>query len=233
MKKYKVIVFDMDGTLYDLEDVISMNYQMQCDFLVIKQKISKKGAASLLNSNGIYPEIREDSKSCTEFFEQLGYDKAEWNSFREEHFDENFISREKFAVNSVLEEFTKNYILILLTSNSKKNVYKILAHLDISVTNFREIICSDSNKIDMEFNKKKAFQYILDNYKVQPNEILSIGDRFMTDIQPLLMIGGSGILIKKPGSLTKLHNDLLHNCLNSCQYYKFYCHTDLGPLCTD
>lgn len=222
MRNYKIIVFDMDGTLYDLKDIISMNYQIQCDFLVCKEKISKMEAATLFDSNCIYPEIRQNSKSCTEFFEQRGFDKVEWNEFREEHFDESSISKKNSISNSVLDRFAKHFILLLLTSNSQKNVYRILDHLDIDVANFKEIICSDSNKINTTFNKKTAFEYIIEKYNVQSTEILSVGDRFETDIHPLLMMGGSGVLIKKPKFLTKLHDDLVHKDLNSCQYYEFF-----------
>lgn len=222
MGKYKIIVFDMDGTLYDLKDVISMNYQIQCDFLASKEKMTKMEAGSLLESNCIYPEIRRNSKSCTEFFEQRGYDKVEWNGFREEHFDESFISKKNSIENSVLDKFAKHFILLLLTSNSQKNVHRILNHLDIDAANFKEIICSDSTKINTNFNKKTAFEYIIDKYNVESTEILSVGDRFETDIHPLLMMGGSGVLIKKPEFLAQLHDDLMHKDLNSCQYYEFF-----------
>lgn len=67
MKKYKIIVFDMDGTLYDLEDVMAMNYKTQCDFLIEKEKLSENDVGTLFASNHIYPEMRKDSRSCTEF----------------------------------------------------------------------------------------------------------------------------------------------------------------------
>ena len=87
MKKYKIIVFDMDGTLYDLEDVMAMNYKTQCDFLIEKEKLSENDVGTLFASNHIYPEMRKDSRSCTEFFERRGIDKKEWNRFREDHFN--------------------------------------------------------------------------------------------------------------------------------------------------
>ena len=41
----KLIIFDLDGTLYDLNDVMSMSYQMQIDFF--SEDIIKKYAKSL------------------------------------------------------------------------------------------------------------------------------------------------------------------------------------------
>ena len=78
----KIFIFDMDGTLYDLNDVVKTNYDMQVKFLCIKKRMTELEATSFLEKNHIYPVMKEDSKSATEFFLQIGLDTKEWSDYR-------------------------------------------------------------------------------------------------------------------------------------------------------
>lgn len=73
--KERIIIFDMDGTLYDLDDVVSMNYDMQVKFLSMKRNMSREETVSYLAENRIFPTITKESKSATELFLQIGLDK--------------------------------------------------------------------------------------------------------------------------------------------------------------
>lgn len=218
----RIIIFDMDGTLYDLDDVVSMNYGMQVEFLSLKKNISKKESVSYLAENRIFPTITKESKSATEFFLQIGLDKKEWTEYREEHFDISKIKKENAVTDSVIYDFTKYGTLVLLTSNSFANTQKILDYLEIFIDNFSEVICSDRFPYLEPFKKKRAMEYLSEKYDVSFPSILSIGDRFSTDIQPLLDLGGKGILVKKPSSLKSLLSDLSLNRLQSNIDYEYY-----------
>ena len=48
---------------------------------------------------------------------------------------------------------------------------------------------------------------IITRFGFEGNEVLSIGDRFQTDIQPALMVGGDGVLVDGPGSIDYVYDD--------------------------
>ena len=55
MNKIKLIIFDLDGTLYNLNDVVTMNYQMQLNFYSAYTSKSKKEVIEIFEKNNIFP----------------------------------------------------------------------------------------------------------------------------------------------------------------------------------
>lgn len=222
MYKFEIIVFDMDGTLYDISDVVKMNYMIQCDFIKQEMHLDNKHVTALFEQNHIYPVMKRDSKSCTEFFERIGLSRSKWNKYREEHFSVESISLSGAAPYEIMLKFADKCQLILLTSNSFNNTKNILEHIKIDNSIFSEIICSDHNQLKGSFNKKRVFKYIIDNYSIEFSRILSIGDRIETDIKPCIDLGGHGVQIKTPDSLKRVLADLSNNHLSTCRDYIFF-----------
>ena len=212
----------MDGTLYDLDDVVSMNYDMQVKFLSMKRNMSREETVSYLAENRIFPTITKESKSATELFLQIGLDKKEWTEYREDHFNVFKIKKENAVDDAVIHDFANYGKLVLLTSNSYANIQRILDYLEISLDNFSEVICSDHFPYSEPFKKKMAMKYLSKKYNVSFQSVLSIGDRFSTDIQPILELGGKGILVTKPSSLNTLLSDLSLDRLQSNEDYEYY-----------
>ena len=75
---------------------------------------------------------------------------------------------------------------------------KVLERLGLSTEDFERIVCSDHNYPYPTFNKQKAMSYVMEDFGVEPVECISIGDRFQTDILPMLTLGGAGILVRRP-----------------------------------
>lgn len=222
MNAYKIIIFDLDGTLYDLNDVVSMNYDIQFKFLKQNTSLNNDEISNLFQSNNIYKEKRISSKSCTELFIRMGFDKNKWNKFREANFNVNHININNCVKEESIIDLKKQYSVILLSSNSINNINRILKHININSQLFNEIICSDCNALKNNFNKKDAMEYIEHKYKCETCNMLSIGDRYETDIKPCISIGGDGILIKKPTNIVKIISDLKNNSILTCGEYSFY-----------
>lgn len=218
----KLIIFDLDGTFYDLNDVIGMTFEMQVSFFSRKMQMRRDDVINYFKDNDIFPYITKKSQSATELFLSLGLDKNEWSEYRNAHFDTSVIKKINTIDNNLLEEFSSNAKLVLLSSNSYDSILKILNQVGINKDLFSEIICSDKFPCAHPFNKKLAMQYIADRKKLSFADILSIGDRFNTDIKPMLELGGKGILLHSPRYLRKVLEDMEKHLFSSCTEYEYY-----------
>ena len=126
MNEIKLIVFDLDGTLYNLDDVVAMNYKMQLDFYASYSGKSKEEVILIFEENNIFPIMTEKSKSATEFFVRTGIPAREWNSYRENNFDVTGINKDTAANSKLIKQFSQLASLVLLSSNSKLNIEKVL-----------------------------------------------------------------------------------------------------------
>lgn len=218
----KVIIFDMDGTLYNIDDVIGMNYNIQVQFLKEHLEMDAQSINRLFVDNDIYSYKSNKAKSCTELFLKMGIRRDEWSKYRETYFDCTVINRVVCVNNELIGRFREQGDLVLLSSNSIHNILSILKHLGIDRKKFSDIVCLDYNKCKTEFNKKEAMAIICNEYMISPENMWSIGDRLQTDIIPVIENGGNGILISCPDALSKVVADFEINNLNSCKEYEYF-----------
>ena len=208
MNEIKLIIFDSDGTLYSLNDVVSMNFQMQIDFYSAYTGKDRNQAMKDFEANNIYPIMTDKSRSATEFFVRLGIPSAIWNAYREEHFDVSLIKRENSVKQGIMEKFAEICPLILLSSNSKNNIHRILNHIKISPELFIKIIGNDNKCSITPFTKSQEMRNIALLYKIPFRNMISIGDRYRTDVETMVSLGGMGIVVKGPNDLSAIYNAL-------------------------
>lgn len=204
MDNIELIIFDLDGTMYDLSDVVEMNYEIQKKFLAMYKKMSDEDIRDLFKKNDIFSYKTKNAKSATELFLKMGINRKEWNNYREAHFDVCKIRKEKAVDISIIKQYCQIAPLVLLSSNSYNNIVKVLKWLGITDKCFKEIICCDRCKNLNDFNKKSEIMEITQKYNIEYSKILSIGDRYNTDILPLIEIGGKGILVSHPSDLNNV-----------------------------
>ena len=140
---YDLIVFDVDGTFYDINNVVARNYEIQIDFIMGKTSRSRPEVIAYFERNGIFPRMTASSKSATELFLREGYSRAEWNAFREERFPVDAIDCSSAVDLSTIERFKSISRCVLLSSNSFSTIMKILNRLGLPVDLFDTIVCSD------------------------------------------------------------------------------------------
>lgn len=218
----RLVVLDLDGTLYSLGDVVARLFDIQVEFLAGKTGMPASEAAEYFQRHDIYPEVTCKSKSATELFLSNGISAAEWNAFRQDRFPVDLIDLSKAVSPETVCGFRKLGKCVLLTSNSQSCASRILNRLSIPASAFDEIICSDTPSAPVPFRKKTAMGGLLARFSIPPDAMVSIGDRFKTDIEPALELGGSGLLSGRPDVLPTILRDLLDGapCTRpGCVYY--------------
>lgn len=212
---YKLIIFDVDGTFYDLEDVIQSNYEIQVDFYAEQKKLPKECVKRLFEQERILPYKSQNARSATEYFLKNGIDADIWKEYRENHTSPQRIRKETAVSNELVKKYAEVASLVLLSSNSLRNIQNTLQWLEIDQTLFKDIFCSTANVGCMPFSKMKIVPQILSKYKLAPASVLCIGDRYESDILPLISLGGKGVLVEKPADLEEILQDISNGMLGS------------------
>ena len=217
-----LIILDLDGTLYNLDDVLAGVYETQVAFLMKKWQQSEETVVAYLTDNHVYPYRSKDSRSATELFLKNGISKEEWSAWRNSHFNEKKINVEHAVDEHVVERLSKIAPIVLLSSNVREVIDRILGHIGISTRLFADICCSDSSNMTNPFNKLNAMQLILSKFDIPPSQMLSVGDRYKTDIEPALQIGSKGLLLKQPDYLLHVCEAIEEGHVETCQWFDYY-----------
>ena len=69
---------------------------------------------------------------------------------------------------------------------------------------FEEIVCSDRCYAENGLKKRREMRALAKHRKIELKHMLSIGDRYETDIRPAVEFGGMGIQVQGPADLMKI-----------------------------
>ena len=215
MNIFSVIVFDFDGTLYDSSGVQELSFRLEHDFLHEHEGMSLDEAHNFLLTNGILTEAR----SATECFLRNGIDPQKWAEYRTKYFDVSCVDPATAVKNEVIAGFRRFGRLILLSSNTLEVMQKIMNYTGLSADIFDEVICSNRNVLGTRFSKSEVFRSIMP----ANNKLLSIGDRYYSDIEPVIKLGGAGILVNAPSSVPYILEDMNNGVIKTdSTKYKYY-----------
>ena len=170
--------------------------------------------------NDIEPQVSQKSKSATELFNRLGFERQEWTEYKQKNFPIEKIDPLKAVKSELLERFAKLGDIVLLTSNTTLVCGRILARIGITETQFRKIICSDTDGVEIPFSKFSEMKKLVASGSC--DSLISIGDRYQTDIVPALENGGNGCLVRSCGSLNRICRDMESGQLGNCLEYEFF-----------
>ena len=201
MKNIRLIIIDMDGTLYDMSDLIADGFNTAVNYMVEFYEFEKEDAVRTLNDNHIYPFVAPDAKSTTQFFFSRFIDVNHWDAYRCKHFAYHLIDKSKAVGEDTLKKLSAIAPLVLLTNNTRINVSHVLKQIDVSEDTFDQIMCNE--KENKSPTKTILMEKLMRQYDVLPEETLSIGDRFDVDAKPMLELKGKALILKKPKAIER------------------------------
>jgi HAD hydrolase, family IA, variant 1 len=200
---YKVILFDLDDTLYLERDYVYSGYRVVASFLEKKYNLSLK----------------------TAYLKMIDLSKESYDNVFNRLFDAYNIKVGNDEIKKIIEIYKNHIPNIDLCEDSKKIIEYLLKKeiklglitdgdsiqqrnkikgLDIDKY-FEKIIITDELAPNREFWKpnKKAFEIMVDFFKEDPKNILYIGDNLNKDPFGALEVGINFKQILRPGSIRK------------------------------
>jgi len=101
-------------------------------------------------------------------------------------------------------------------------IKNVLNRLGVKSNIFRNIFCSTNCDFIKPFSKKGVMQYIIDTTGEKASHFLSIGDRYHTDIAPMLNLGGAGTLVLTPEGVSAFYKDLCNGLMSEGNHGTYY-----------
>ncbi|MEA3323092.1 MAG: HAD family hydrolase [Patescibacteria group bacterium] len=213
MRKNKLIIFDLDGTLYKFRGGSFINSGLQkivlqnaSQYIQIKLHKTEKDASVLLkNIQKLYGEnisiALEKKYNCSrrEYFDFV------WN------IDAKGLIVGSSKMKNVLNRLSKKYQLLLISDAAFVWIENALKELELESFFEGKILSGDGNKRKIFENR---FVDIPKQYNVLPENIISIGDQEKTDILPAKKIGFKTIYVKgvKESSVADENIDAVEEC---------------------
>lgn len=198
---YKVILFDLDDTLYLERDYVYSGYKVVASFLEKKYNLSLK----------------------TTYLKMIDLSKESYANVFNRLFDTYNIKVENDEIKKIIEIYKSHIPNIALCEDSRKILESLLKNdiklglitdgdsvqqrnkikgLDIEKY-FEKIIITDELAPNREFWKpsKKAFEIMIDFFKEEPKNILYVGDNLNKDPFGALEVGINFKQILRKGSI--------------------------------
>lgn len=207
----KVIIFDLDGTLYPYSFYEKQYYEFSINTIINLFGKDKCDAIRILSDYGIYEHyIPDKSRSLTDLVLSKGISIDKWNSYRDKHFVISNLDKAETVKLCTLNGLKEIYKLYLVTNNTMKTTKRILEEIGIKEEIFENIYSSENMYV---CKKKKGKEYVYslikEKNRLQFENMLAVGDRYNVDLLPLLEQGGSGILIKMPDEIDLIQKILV------------------------
>ncbi len=105
------------------------------------------------------------------------------------------------GLKEALTRLKEEKIIAVLTNSEHEDVMRLLRELGLEGL-FHEVVTSALKPV----KTKERFTYLLEKYKVKPEEAVSIGDNILNEIAPALLSGMKAIYIQPNGFETEHEN---------------------------
>jgi HAD superfamily hydrolase (TIGR01549 family) len=231
-EKSKIIIFDLDGTLYKLKGGSFANSKL---YKKIQQNaveyIQKNLNISKIKSKKILKRTRSEYGENISIALESIYNLNRYDYFKEVWKINPKKYIEKYAdLEDVLIKLSKEYKFMLMSDAPKVWIDNVLKELNIKDFFEDNVLSGEGEKRKVYGNR---FNDILNNHDLNAEDVLVVGDQEETDIIPAHKLGFKTIYINKKNSsqyadinLKNIDNlepaiTFLFSNINGNKYYKF------------
>jgi putative hydrolase of the HAD superfamily len=198
----KVIIFDLDGTLYKSKE-IAEKFARAAHYTLSKFKnIPLDDARKLIEEKRQEMEKEySDSVPQTLILNSFGISTESWHKENIDFFDPRDYLTKDEKLKKSLDGLKKRYRLTVLTNNNKIQTERTLAALGLNAL-FDRVYTYNSFKLlkpNPEF-----FQKAVEDLNVEPEACFFIGDRNSVDLEPAKKLGMFTYKVKGPEDIYDL-----------------------------
>lgn len=201
--KIKVLVFDLDGTLYESEEYTRQLMEGIRDTLAEFLSVDVRDAEKLLH------RLRVEYGSITLGLKSLGIEKSEFYQKLGDKLDpERFIKKRPQLLELLSTLRRKGLKLACHTNASRALAERVLKAVEIPPNAFDIIVtCEDAEPKPMY----EGYLKIIEILGTRPEEVLYVGDRWRVELEPAKKLGMRTALIssKPEGEPDLLLKDIL------------------------
>lgn len=207
--KKKLIIFDMDGTLYDFKEG-------SFKFSKLQKVILRRAKLYIANRLGKNQEeagdilqkiIDEHGEHISSALEKLfGLDRYDYFNTVWNIPAKNFINPNPY-LKSTLRTLVKQYDMALVSDAPQIWIHHVLKELKIEDFFLGKIFSGES---DIRKGFRNAFQIVTSNLGRRPEECVVVGDQEQTDIIPAKKLGALAILVSPIKKQTRA-NIIIHS----------------------
>jgi putative hydrolase of the HAD superfamily len=191
LKEIKVLIWDFDGTFYDLRKIPHLQQDVrEAEYKTImahtgwsREKTSDEFAKK-------YPEKVKSGTRVTAMLSEISISEVATES--ESYFDRTKYLQRDTQLISLFDELSHldHYIL---ANGTKNKIEEALSQLGIDHLIFKDLVTADI--IGITKPSEKGFRYILEKTKLPPEVHLMIGDRELVDLVPAKKLGMKTCLV--------------------------------------
>ena len=212
MKKLKVIIFDYDLTLYNVNERYHNNYWVgyttdlinNITYDITLEERGKFLKKYNLNKNR---SVENFAKACTGMW---GNCERLLNYMMTHDFEQDYENM-TFIDSEIIEKLSEKYNLYIISNAPSTNIIRQLRDIaGINPNLFKEVLTNPHNKEDN--TKAYVIKQIIAKENVNPDEVLMLGDNMEVDVIPAINIGVNAKLVKKLDEILPIINEAENTC---------------------
>ena len=203
--KTECVIFDFDDTLYTQlnkeENYLNYVIKTLCDILTID---NNKAIDILKNFDFFNTSQRPRLTAIMKSFGNEILDA--YNQYRINNFYMPSLIGLKKVSNSKLKSLKDKCIVCLVSGEYELNVEKKADAMKIDLSLFDYLAFGN---IEQKKEKEEIYKEIIQKFGVSSEQVLVIGDRYMVDIDPIVKLGGGGVLVNNSDEATLVINEII------------------------